>query len=176
MLESLVNFGQVLVILWGVMLLHMLGHYYTARQIVEIPSEEVRLVSPLRPRYVALRDDEEWVPPYEFERYRRCYERHDPEYTHFERYVAGGEIIQALVVLPVAIGLAVSGLDDVAATVLVISILTTAVYVSFDAVRTRLNGTVSGDYSALWRISPRIPVLLLLGFLFVHLGAFFFVS
>ncbi len=177
MLESLVGAGQILVILWAVMALHVAGHYFTGRQIVDIPAAQMRMVSVLAPRYVALQDnDGEWVGPQTFEQYRKCYERHDPEYEHLERFVAGGEIIQVLVVVPAAIGLALVGLDGVAAMLLVVSMLVTVVYVAIDAVHTRQTGTLSGDYSALWYVSPRIPALLLIGFFFVHLGSFYFVA
>ena len=175
MLETLVTAGQTLFVLWVVLFVHELGHYYTARQIVEIPAGDIKLVSPLFPRYVALRDGDEWVSPTAFERYRKLYERYDPAYEHFERYVAGGEIVQALVIVPAAVALALAGLDGVATGLLFFSMLTTLLYVAFDAVWTRRRGEPSGDYSALWAVSPRIPALLLVGFLFVHLGAFYFV-
>jgi len=175
MLETLAGVARSLALVWFVLFVHEAGHYYTGRRIVGIPADELRLVSPLIPRYVALRDGEEWVLPADFERYREAYERHDPEYEHMERYVAGGEIIQTLVVVPLAVVLAVSGFASVAATLLLFSILVTLLSVVFDAVWTRRSGAPAGDYSALWAVSPRIPAVLLIGFLFVHLGAFFFV-
>ena len=175
MLEQLASAGQTLLLVWVVLFVHELGHYYTGRQIVGIPAADIKLVSPLFPRYVALRDDNEWVSPMEFERYRTCYERYDPAYEHLERYVAGGEIIQALVVVPAAVALALLGFDGLAGALLFISILTTLVYVVYDAIWSRYSGSPSGDYSALWVVSPRIPALLLVGFLFVHLGALYFI-
>lgn len=175
MLERLVDLGMVLVVFWTVGLLHQLGHYYTGRQIVGIPGSEMRITTPLVPRYVALQDDSEWILPRTFERYRKCYERHDPSYEHLERFVAGGEIIQTLVVVPVSLVLTLTSFDQLATVLVVSSIGVSLVYVTIDAYHTRRTGTLSGDYSALWYVSPRIPVLLLLGFLFVHLGVFYFV-
>lgn len=176
MLERLVDVGLIVVILWAVGLLHQFGHYYTGRQIVGIPSSDMRIVSPLVPRFVGLRDDSEWIRPLEFDRYRTCYERHDPQYEHLERYVAGGEIIQTLVVIPVSIALALTSFEWVATVLILSSIGVTLVYVLVDAYQTQRTGTLSGDYSALWHVSARIPALLLLGFLFVHLGVFYFVA
>ncbi len=177
MLESLVAAGQALLILWAVLFLHVSGHYFTGRQIVEIPGSEMRIISVLVPRHVALRDDDgEWVTPRTFEQYRNCYERHDSDYEHLERFVAGGEIIQVLVVVPAAIGLVLSGLSSTAAMLLASSMLATLLYVTADAVYTQRTGTLSGEYSVLWYVSPRIPALLLTGFFFVHLGAFYFVA
>lgn len=165
----------VVLALWGVLALHEFGHYLTGRRIVEIPSTELRLVSPLLPRYVALRDDGEWIAPTEFEGYRQAYERHDPELEHLERFVAGGDLIQAAVVIPVALVLGLAGVPTIAGSVLVVSLVTTYVSVGYDALVTRQTGSPSGDYSALWQYSRRVPILILIGFTFVHLGAFYFV-
>lgn len=176
MLDSFGQFLALPVVVWVVLFVHVGGHYYTGRQIVGIPGEEMQFVSLLVPRHVALRTEEgTLVGPPSFERFRAVYERHDPSYDHFERFVAGGEIIQVLVVVPAGIVLALLGFATLGGILLGSSILLTAVFVLQDAVRTRRSGSPSGDYSALWRVSPRIPVLILLAFLFVHLGAFYFV-
>lgn len=160
------------------MLVHEVGHYVTGRRIVGIPTTDIKLVSPLLPRYVALRDDEGWVSPRgaSFERYRTAYERHDPEGEHVERFVAGGEIIQAAVVVPVALVLSAGGFAELAAPVIAISLLTTVVYVVVDVVSTQLAGAPAGDYSALWAVDWKIPPTLLFGFVAVHLGAFVFIG
>lgn len=175
MVGTLTLVGLVPVVCWLVGFVHVLGHYYTARQIVGIPRKDTRLVTLHLPRYLALRDDDGWVGPHEFERYRAAYETHDENYEHFERFVAGGEIIQTLLVVPTAVLLAVSGFTRVSGLVLTVSVLTTVVFVARDALRTRRVDGPAGDYSALWAISPRIPGVFLIGFLFVHLSAFYFV-
>jgi hypothetical protein len=175
MLEWLAGVALVLALLWAVAVLHQLGHYITGRRIVGIPGSEMRIVSPFVPRYVALRGDDAWVRPYEFDRYRECYEQYDSGYEHLERFVAGGELIQALVVVPVSIVLALAGFRTVGAVLLVSSIAVPFAYVAVDAVVTWRTGSLSGDYSALWYVSRRVPVLLMIAFLFVHLGSFYFV-
>lgn len=175
MLEWLAGFALVLALLWAVAVLHQLGHYVTGRQIVGVPASEMRIVSPFAPRYLALRKDDAWVPPYEFDRYRDCYEQHDSGYEHLERFVAGGELIQTLVVVPVAVVIAVTGFRTVAAVLLASSIAVSFAYIGLDAVVTWRTGSLSGDYSALWYVSKRVPVLLMIAFLFVHMGAFSFV-
>lgn len=169
-------FGVVVLTVWGVALLHQLGHYVTGRQRVGIPASEMRIVSVPVPRYVAIRGESGWVLPREFDSYRACYERFDPGYEHLERFVAGGEIIQTLVVVPLAVVLALSSFEWLATVLVLSSIGVTVVLVAVDAFHTRRSGTLSGDYSALWYVSARIPVLILIGFLFVHLGVFYFVS
>lgn len=175
MLEWLAGFVLVLALLWAVAVLHQLGHYITGRRIIEIPASEMRIVSPFVPRYLALRGDDSWVAPYEFDRYRESYEQHDSGYEHLERYVAGGELIQTLVVVPVSVALAVAGFRIVAGALLVSSIAVTFAYVAVDTAVTWRTGSLSGDYSALWYVSKRVPVLLMIAFLFVHLGAFYFI-
>jgi hypothetical protein len=175
MVGTLTLVALVPVVCWLVPFVHVLGHYYTARQIVGVPGTAIRLVNLRLPRYLALRDDDGWVGPHEFERYRAAYETHDPGYEHFERFVAGGEIIQTLLVVPTAALLAISGFERVGGLVLVVSLLTTFLFVTQDAIRTRRVDGPAGDYSALWGISPRIPGIFLVGFLFVHLTGFYFV-
>lgn len=176
MLAGLVEFGPIPVFLWAVALVHQLGHYYSGLQIVGIPRSEMALVSLLVPRHVALRDETEWVPPHQFDRYRACYERHEPSYENLERFVTGGDIIQTLVVVPIALGLALGGLSRLAVLLLASSICVTLFHVATDAARTWRTGTLSGDYSALWHVSVRVPILLLIAFLSVHLSVLFFVG
>jgi hypothetical protein len=176
MLGRLVEFGLIPVFLWAVAIVHQFGHYYSGGRIVSIPRSEMRLVSPLVPRYLALRGDEGWVPPYDFDRYRACYERHEPSYENLERFVTGGEIIQTLVVVPVALVLGLVGFRGPAELLLMSSIAVTLLYVAVDAVRTWRSNSLSGDYSALWHVSARVPILLLVAFLSVHLSAFFLLA
>lgn len=168
MLDGLVSFVFVFVLVWLVIAIHELGHYYAGRRIVGIPADDITVIEPYLPRYVALRDGEEWVSPMELPRYQSIYERYDPAGTHVERFVAAGELVQGSVVGPVALLIGFAGFADLAVTLLVVSMLTTAVYVVIDAVATRFRGKPSGDYSVLWQASPRLPVFLLLGFLSVH--------
>lgn len=160
--------GFVFVVIWAVILVHELGHYYAGRRIVGIPGEDIRLVAPYFPRYVALRDGEEWVAPTELGRYRSVYERHDPEREHEQRFAAAGELVQAGIVAPVGtlIGLAVD--TDIGVTILSASLLVFVVYAGVDIAATLYRGRPSGDYSLLWQSTPRLPILLGLGFASLH--------
>lgn len=176
MLGRLVEFGPIPVFVWAVAMVHQFGHYYSGARIVGIPRSEMRLVSPLVPRYLALQGDEEWVSPYAFDRYRACYERHEPSYENLERFVTGGDIIQTLVVVPVALALGLAGFRGLAGLLLLSSITVTLLYVAVDAVLTWRSNSLSGDYSALWHVSARVPILLLIAFLSVHLSVFFLLA
>ncbi|WP_336327202.1 hypothetical protein [Halovenus sp. HT40] len=158
----------VFAVIWAVILVHELGHYYAGRRIVGIPSDDIRLVAPYFPRYVALRDDEEWVAPTELARYRSVYERHDPEREHEQRFAAAGELVQAGIVAPVGtlVGLAVD--TDLGLIILSASLLVVFVYAGLDAIATLYRGRPSGDYSILWQSTPRLPILLGLGFASLH--------
>ncbi|MFC7057282.1 hypothetical protein [Halovenus salina] len=176
MLGRLVEFGPIPLLLWAVAMVHQLGHYYSGGRIVGVPRSEMKLVSPLVPRYLALRGEGEWVSPHEFDQYRTCYERHEPSYENLERFVTGGEIVQTLVVVPVAFGVSLAGFRSLGGSLLLCSIAVTLLYVTVDAVRTWRSGSISGDYSALWHVSARVPVLLLIAFLSVHLSVFFLLA
>jgi hypothetical protein len=162
------TFLFVFVVIWGVILVHELGHYYAGRRIVGIPGDEIKLVAPYFPRYVALRDGEEWVSPSELDRYRSVYERHDPDREHEQRFAAGGELVQAAVVAPVGVAASLFVSPDIGVTILTASLLVFAVYAGIDTVATLYRGRPSGDYSLLWESMPGLPVLLGLGFGSVH--------
>jgi len=155
---------------------HVLGHYYAGRRIAGVPAASIT-ISPRRiPDGVALRDDDGWVTAAEPARYRAAYESFDPELEHFERFVAGGDIVQTAVVVPAAILLATAGYPAGAGLLVVGSLLATALLIVVDLVRTQLGGGAAGDYAILWGIEPRVPVLILLGVVLVHLGVFRFVG
>jgi len=156
--------------------IHVLGHYYAGRRIAGIQAEAIR-VDPRRfPQHVALRDDDGWVTAAESERYRDAYAAFDPDLEHFERFVAGGDIVQTAVVVPVALLLAVAGLPSVAGLATVGSLVATALLVVLDAAMTGTSDGAAGDYSTLWAVEPRVPVLILLGVVFVHLGVFWILA
>jgi hypothetical protein len=160
----------ILPVAWVVIYVHELGHYVAGRRIVEIPDDDIRLVSRFFPRYVALRDGDDWVAPAAAARYWRVYERHDPDEEHRERFAAGGEIVQTAVLVPAAGLAAVAGFETLATTVLGVSLLTTAVFVVVDAVVSLRKDTWWGDYAILWAEDWTVLVLLLVGFSSVHLA------
>lgn len=166
----------VLPVAWAVVYVHELGHYVAGRRIAGVPDDEIRMVSWLFPRYVALRDGDDWVAPSEAARYWRVYERTDPEETHRERFAAGGEIVQTAVLVPAAGVAVVAGFETLATTVLGVSLLTTAVFVLVDGVMTLRNDTWWGDYSVLWAADWTALVLLLAGFCAVHLAVLSFLA
>jgi len=175
MTSPIVTFGLTLAAVWGVIWIHEAGHYVAGRRILGVDAEDIRLVAPYFPRYVALRDPdaEEWVAPTELARYEEVYQAYDPDGDHRERFFAAGEIVQVGVVVPLALagGLLLS--PRVGVGLVLVSLLTTGAYVALDAVATRLQGAPSGDYSALWATTPRLPMFLLVGFVCVHLSVLF---
>lgn len=158
----------VFVVIWMIILVHELGHYYAGRRIVEIPSDEIKLVAPYFPRYVALRDGEEWVGPSQLQRYRSVYEQYDPDGEHEQRFAAAGELVQASVVAPVGVAASLLVDTDVGISILTASLLVFVVYAGIDTLATLYRGRPSGDYSLLWESMPGLPVLLGLGFASVH--------
>ena len=173
--EALASVIGVLVAAAAASVLHALGHYYAGRRIVGVPADAIRISPRQLPYGVALRDDDGWVTATESARYRDAYEAFDPDLEHFERFVAGGDIIQTAVVVPAALVLATTSVPRAAGLLVVGSLLATALLIVVDLVRTQLGGGAAGDYAILWGIEPRVPVLILLGILLVHLGVFRFV-
>ena len=174
MLDVAVQLTGLFLAFVGVVFVHELGHYYTARSIVDIPAEEVRLVLTSVPMYVALRDGEEWYSPISFDAYLSAYETHDPEQEHFERFAVAGELFQTGTVVPVALGIAVAGFPETGRALVVVSLLTIAVYVGYDAGMSLYAGGPRGDYSALWQTKWYLPLVWLLGNFLVHAGVFYY--
>lgn len=162
----------VFVVIWAVILVHELGHYYAGRKIAEIPRDRIKLVAPYFPRYVALSDGEQWVAPTDLARYRSVYAQYDTEDEHERRFAAAGEVIQAGIVAPIGFVLGVLVAPDLGIIILSASLLVSVVYAAIDAGATLYRGELSGDYSLLWQSSPGLPVGLLLGFGSLHVIPF----
>lgn len=155
---------------------HTLGHYYAGRRIAGIPAASITVDPRRPPQHVAIEGNDGWVTAVDAARYRDAYEGFDPALDHFERFLAGGDIVQTAVVVPAALLLATAGFPATAGLVVVGSLLATALLVALDAAATRLGGGAAGDYSALWGIERRVPVLILLGVVLVHCGVFWVVA
>lgn len=168
MIEILLNILSLVVIVLGIIFIHELGHYVIGRWVVGIPSADLKLVMTEFPQHVALRDDGEWIGPDEFERYSEVYEGHDSDYKHLEIYIGAGELVQAFGVVAIAAVLVSIGLHSVAGSIVLISLLMTGFYVSFDVLSSTLSGHPTGDFSALWLASPFATIVVLLGFFVPH--------
>ena len=155
---------------------HTLGHYYAGRRIAGIPAASITVDPRRPPQHVALEDDDGWITAVDAARYRAAYEEFDPALDHFERFLAGGDIVQTAVVVPAALLLATAGFPVTAGLVVVGSLLATALLVALDAATTQVRDRAAGDYSALWGIERRVPVLILLGVVLVHCGVFWVVA
>lgn len=175
MTEPFLAFGLTLAAVWGVIWIHEAGHYVAGRQIVGVDAVDIRFVAPYFPRYVALRnpDVDEWVAPTDLARYEEVYRAYDADGDHRERFFAAGDIVQIGVVVPLALASGLLLSPAVGIALLLVSLLTTGAYVALDAVATRLRGDPSGDYSALWATTPRLPIFLLVGFVSIHLSVLF---
>jgi hypothetical protein len=176
MAEPFLTFGATLVGIWVIIAIHEYGHYVAGRNIVEIPKESITVVEPYFPRYVALHDGAEWVSPRDLDQYRRTYEQYDPDGEHIERFLAAGELIQAAVVVPIAVAVGLLVSVEIGVVILLLSLLSTAAYVAIDLIATLYTGTPSGDYSQLWETTPLLPILLLLGFASLHVIPLLFLT
>lgn len=79
-----------------------------------------------------------------------------------------GELVQTLGVVAIAALLLGVGLDGVATSIIVISLLVTGFYIAYDVSFSVYIGDPAGDYSALWVASPLAAIAVLLGFLVPH--------
>ena len=164
-LRGVLAFGMVL----GIIFIHELGHYLAGRWVVGIPQADITIVMTDIPQHVALRADNKWVGPDEIEQYSALYEEYDPDHEYLERYIGAGELVQTLGVVIIAAIFVGIGLHGAATSLVIISVLTTGLYLVWDAAGSVYIGRPMGDYSALWEISPLAAIAVLSAFLISHL-------
>ncbi|MDQ2052758.1 hypothetical protein RBH26_20150 [Natronolimnohabitans sp. A-GB9] len=164
-LRGILAFGMV----FGIIFIHELGHYLAGRWVVGIPQTDITIVMTEVPQHVALRADNKWVGPNEFEQYSALYEEYDPDHEYLELYIGAGELVQTIGVVTIAATFVGIGLHGVATSLVVISLLMAGLYLAWDVVGSVYTGRPIGDYSALWRASPLAAVAVFLGFLLPHI-------
>ena len=168
MIDLIWSILELVVVVLGITYIHELGHYAAGRWMVGIPPADIKLVMTEVPQHVALRDDDEWVGPDEYERYSELYGEHDPDYEHLEAYIGAGELVQTIGVVVIAALLIGVGLDGVASSIVLISLFMTGFYIAYDVSFSAYIRNPAGDYSALWVASPLAAIAVLLGFLVPH--------
>ena len=137
-----------------VILVHKLGHYLAGRWLVEIPVTDIRFVIASLPQYVALRDGDQWVSPENFDQYLTAYHQHDPELDHVVAFLAAGELAQTAAVVGLAAVGILSGVDVVAQSAVLASVMLVGYHLIADLALNFHMGHPTGDFSALWYQSP----------------------
>lgn len=156
------------VILIVLIYVHECGHYLVGRRVIGVPRSDITIVMTSVPQFVALRDGEGWVSPFEFERYHEVYRRYDRDARHVTTYASAGFFLQTIAVICLAAVLTVGGVDTLARAVVEVSILITLVYLAYDISTTLYTGTPAGDFSGLWRLSPSVAITVVLLFAVPH--------
>lgn len=140
-----------------VLVAHELGHYLIAG-IAGVPASDRRIVFAALPPHVALPAGDDWVSPFDRERFRAAYGRYDPERQYAPLFTAGGFLGQvALVGLVVVAALASGhGVDGraIGADIVSTSLGFTVVYLAIDLVMAARKRSAFGDTTHLWRLSP----------------------
>lgn len=144
---------------WLTVNVHEYGHLAVGRA-VGVPADSIRVRFTPLPPHVALRDGERWLAP-DDTGYVPAFARFNPGAAAAWWYVAGGFVIESVVVIG-----AVAALAPVAPVVAALWLETSTaiflVYVLLDVAGTWRRGTPTGDTSALWRIHAGATVALLL--------------
>ncbi|MEA1932733.1 MAG: hypothetical protein U9O06_14465 [Euryarchaeota archaeon] len=151
MLSGLVVFFAVSTV---VIAAHKLGHYLAGRWLVGIPAADIRLVIVSLPQYVALRDGDSWASPTNFDRYLTAYHQHDPDLDHVVAFFAAGELAQTAAVVGLAAVGVVGGLDVVAQSAVLASVMLVGYHLIADLALNFHMGHPTGDVSTLWYHSP----------------------
>ncbi|WP_440769335.1 hypothetical protein [Natronorubrum sp. DTA28] len=151
---------------------HEIGHYLAGLSI-GIPRDRLRLGLLSIPPHVALVDgDGTPVSPSTFDRYLDHLTAHTTDVHQQYRFVAGGHVLEWLVVVAMTIVALGSGTDPftTAASLLVYwSLVITGLYLIVDAVGTIARGYPHGDASGQWALAPLLTVAFYLGFFGTYL-------
>jgi len=129
---------------------HKLGRYLAGRWLVGIPDGDIRLVVANFPQYVALRDGDQWRGPANFEQYLTAYRRYDPDLDHVAAFLAAGELAQTAAVVGIATLGVVGGVDIVAQSSVLASVMLVGYHLIADLALTFHMGHRTGDFTALW--------------------------
>ncbi len=164
-MSALIPVLITLLMLLFVVAIHEAGHYIAAG-IAGVPARDRRIVLFGLPPHLLLRHDDGWATPFQNDRYRVAYGRHDPTRRHARLFTAAGLLAQTLVV-PVGILLVVAGFT-IGQGLIRLSLNFYIVYVIWDLVATAIRGRPFGDTTQLWRLSPVYTIIVVAFFTGVH--------
>jgi|AntDeeMetagen285_2_1112576.scaffolds.fasta_scaffold00018_30 membrane-associated protease RseP (regulator of RpoE activity) len=151
MLSGLAVFFAVSAVVIAV---HKLGHYLAGRWLVGIPAADIRIVIASLPQYVALRDGDRWTSPTNFDLYLTAYHQYDPDLDRAVAFFAAGELAQTAAVVGLAAVGVVGGVDVVAQSAVLASVMLVGYHLIADLALNFHMGHPTGDISALWYHSP----------------------
>ena len=154
MLSTILVIAAVGVVLLGLLLVHELGHY-VAGALAGIPATDRRIVLLAVPPHVALSDGQDWVSPFQNDRFSTVYGRYDPERRYGRLFTASGLFAQTGVAILTAGILGVTGIaPDVSRLIVSVSFGFVVCYLGWDVLATGWRGRPFGDNTHLWRLSP----------------------
>ncbi|ELY37905.1 hypothetical protein [Natronorubrum tibetense] len=154
---------------------HESGHYLAGLSI-GIPRDRLRLRLLSIPPHVALVDgDGTPVSPSAFDRYLDLLTTHTTNVHQQYRFVAGGHVLEWLIVVSsttVALGSGTDPLITAASLLVYWSLVITGLYLIVDAAGTIVRGYPHGDASGQWSLAPRST----LAFYLVYFGTYLWLA
>lgn len=160
---------DVLPLVAAVFVVHELGHYVAAG-LAGVPAADRKLVWVAVPPHVALADGDEWVSPFENERFSDVYGRYDPENRHGEAFTAAGLLAQTVAAVAVAAAASVLA-PDLGAAAVRVSLWFVVGLFAVDLVASAIRGAPFSDVTHLWRLDPVVAVGVVVGTVGTHVAA-----
>lgn len=146
---------------------HEAGHFL-AGWAGGIPLSGMRICLLTFPQYVALRDGEAWVTPFDLERYVAVMRRHLGSGARLFLYTAGGLIVGTVFTVAATVVAKEAGLRGMAIMIAGQSLGIGLVYIFLmDLPRALRRGYPAGDVSGMWSIARTPTVLFVVGMLAV---------
>jgi hypothetical protein len=165
-LEVILLTAAVLGTAWGSVLVHESGHYCLGRLLgVPASSMSIRLE---RPPHVALDHEGRWLPP-DHPDYPTAFAQHNPSARAAWTFVAGGVVVETVVVL--ALAAVFRGQGALSLVLVGTSTALVMAYLLADLTLSIRRAHPYGDFAAMWTITTVPTVTVIVVILLVRAGA-----
>jgi len=169
-LEVVLLLAAVLGAVWGIVIVHEAGHF-VAGLCLGVPARSMSIRIE-QPPHVALRREDGWVAPDE-PGYAAAFTRHNRSPVAAWGFVAGGFLLETMVVL--ALAAAFRDVGTFSIVILATSTALMAFYVIVDVVLSRRRGTAYGDLAVMWGLYRVLTAAVLVVVLLARMVTLLFV-
>lgn len=151
---------------WGSVLIHEAG-FYLAGLCLGVPASSMRIRLE-HPPHVALRQGSQWISPDEQE-YASAFAQHNPSVVAAWCFVAGGFLVETVVLLLIASMF--QGFGTFSLIAVGVSTTLVLMYLVSDVALSRRDARPYGDMAAMWTIAAVPTVVALVAVLLLRTGA-----
>jgi len=175
-MEFLAIFFAYAACIFVLIVVHECGHYI-AGSLAGIPLSEMRIRLLAFPQHVALRHEDRWVGPSDFEPYLATMFRHLPTTPQLYVYTAGGFLAETFFTFAATLVLVQFGWSGLAFVIAIMSLgMNLIAVLVLDLPLAWRIGHPAGDVSGLWTLAKLPTVLVVLAMLAIRIGLVWYVA